>query len=99
MKKQDRVTQIVEAAFAIAKEGDGGLHSITSPRVEKRIGASGSLIYHYVGHIEDLRNRVARLAIERKDQQILAMLIAGNHPVAAEIPADIRRNVVASMYR
>ncbi len=95
MKSANRVTQIIGAALEIAHKS--GLHSVTCKSVAKKLDMThGNVLYH-VGTADRLRDMTARRAIAERDRIVLANLITTMHPVAAEIPSELRREILSAL--
>lgn len=95
MKSAERTKQIIGVALKIAHAS--GLHMVTCTAVAKQLGLTHGNILHHVGTADRLRDMTARRAIVERDRVVLANLITTAHPVASEIPGDLRRDILAAL--
>jgi hypothetical protein len=95
MKTAEQTKRIVAVAVTIARET--GLHTVTCTAVAKRLQMTHVNVLHHVGTADRLRDMTARRAIADRDKTILASLMVANHPIAKEIPGDLRREIIAAL--
>ncbi len=95
MKSAEQVKRIIAVAVTIARET--GLHTVTCTAVAKRLDMTHVNVLHHIGTADRLRTMTARRAITDRDTVILAAMIVGMHPLAKEIPGDLRREIIAAL--
>lgn len=79
---------ILDAALAMAVRHT--YQAMTRRHVALHMGASPSLISHYFGDMDGLRDEVMREAVARPHLQVLAQGIAARHPIAMRASAELR---------
>ena len=92
MNPLDRKDEILQAATAIANEGN--LYTMTAVDVGKRAACARSLIHQYYGPIGILRNYVILKALHETLPNILAQALAKNDALIRDM-SDKQRDAVA----
>lgn len=91
-KKEDRRLQIIEAAAAVATEGN--FITMTRDEIAARSGCSPSLINYHFKTMAELSNAVAHYAINTRNFTIISQIIVSKYEIDMDI--NLRQEALKS---
>lgn len=87
----DRNYRVLNAAMECAREN--GLQGMTRACVAAIAQCAEGTVHNAFGNMKDLQDAVVAEAVKRGDARIVAMALALNHPLARDVPEDVRKKV------
>lgn len=84
-----RKQELLEVAIKLANEGN--YLTLTRQDIAREADVSPSLVPHYFGTMDNLREAIIREAIKRKLARIIAHGLANQNPLVRQAPVETRR--------
>lgn len=75
---------------AVEEAEQVGFSRITQQGIAARAGVAGSLVYHYLGAMADVKSAVMLHAVQNRNLRIVAQGMALNDPIAMKAPRKLR---------
>lgn len=91
MKAKDRIEELTGHALAEAEQV--GFLGMTRDGIAARACVSQALVTLKLGTMNELRRRVMRAAIAKRNMRVLAEGLAGKDKQAVRMPDDLKREV------
>jgi len=93
MTENEKYLLILQAAVDLAKSFD--YRTLTRRTIAHHAGVSVSLVSHYLGSMDELRDELMRYAVKHEILIIIARGVLYDHPLALAAPDDIKRKAVS----
>jgi AcrR family transcriptional regulator len=95
LSADQRRDQVLEAAFYRSIQEP--YYELTRDEISAFAGVSASLINKCFGTVENLRQEIIKLGIERKQLRIIADAIGRREPLVKNLPKELKQQAIASM--
>jgi len=92
---EERKSRILSAAVSLSIKGNYA--EVTRHHIAEFADVSPTLVSHYFGTPEDLRDAIMREAIKWNNPFILAQGLVRKDPLALEAPEDLRKSAIKTI--
>lgn len=87
--------KLIEAALNCARDKMYAL--MTREDVAEYASVAPSLVSHYLGSMDAVRDAVMNRAVEIEDHHILAQGIVFKHPALKRVPTEVRHRIISTL--
>lgn len=95
LQRAERRTALLSAALWLAESGN--YKTITRDAVADAADVAAGSVNHEFGTIEELRSATVEEAIRVENMKVVAQAIVDSHPLAADLPPDLKRRALDSL--
>jgi AcrR family transcriptional regulator len=85
-------SELIQAAARVVRSK--GLHKLTRDNIAAEAGVAPSLVSHYLGTMDDIRESVMVAAVDMKDIELLRHGLQAEHPSAMGAPIELRKQAM-----